>query len=105
MTAPPPRQPPRPATPPPTATPLPTTNNAERRITKEEIQHGIELLEKFAEAHSRLGRAERAWHIAAVEHYRCEGELAKYDAELRQKYSVQPDETFDFSTGLVIKRE
>jgi len=61
-------------------------------------------MQKYAYHQRELGRAERTWHLQAVEFYKGEAEVSKFDAELRKKYNMQPDETFDFVTGKITKR-
>jgi len=94
------KSPPPPAKPPVSPAPIPPA----RQLSVEEVQKGIELMQKYAYHQRELGRAERAWHLQAVEFYKGEAEVSKFDAELRKKYSMQPDETFDFVTGKITKR-
>ncbi len=63
-----------------------------------------EMTEAFMNAQSRLGRAERQWHIAAYEFYRIEAEMAKTDADLRKRYRLGPMDEFDVETGRILRR-
>jgi hypothetical protein len=102
MTTTPPKQSPPPPAKPPVSPPA--TVPPARQLSVEEVQKGIELMQKYAYQQRELGRAERAWHLQAVEFYKGEAEVSKFDAELRKKYNMQPDETFDFVTGKIAKR-
>jgi hypothetical protein len=73
-------------------------------MSEEDVQLCEQMSEAFVNARDRLGRTERQWHIAAVEFYKLEAEMAKTDAYIRSTYALCPMDEFDPGSGRLLRR-
>ena len=74
-------------------------------LSQEDMEKCKDVMIRFAKCQKELGGAERSWHVAAVEYYKIEAEVARLDADIRKKYGMGPHDVFDPPTGRIVRRQ